>query len=390
MKKIFILLALIAFGEVRSQGIEFEHGSWAEVKKKASEKGKFIMVDCYTTWCGPCKWMAKNIFTNDTAGQFYNKDFVNYTLDMEKGEGMDFAKTYNVNVYPTFLFFDKNAELVHRVSGSKATDLFINDGKNAIDQHKQLYSLEKKFMSGNRDPEFLKSYCLALSSGYQKNDQAVAAYIEKVPERELLSSESFSLLSQLSPAGSEGFKFIIEHKSDFIKVTKEKQMDQYIEYSLVNPSYAAGKKNDEAKLKQYKESLKEIDASVAKELSAKMDYFFYKGAKNLDKEYLAAVEYIDNYKLNDPNELNGVSWTIFEHNTDRQKLEKALAWAKKSVELKAEYANTDTYANLLFKLGNNKEAEEWAKKSIEMGKKNGENTEETDKLLQQIQGKMVK
>jgi thiol:disulfide interchange protein len=45
-----------------SKGIRFEHGlSWAQVKEKAKAENKYIFMDCYATWCGPCKAMDKNV-----------------------------------------------------------------------------------------------------------------------------------------------------------------------------------------------------------------------------------------------------------------------------------------------------------------------------------------
>lgn len=101
----FVCFYLLSF----SQGIRFFEGNIEQVKAEAASKNKFIFIDCYTTWCGPCKWLAKNVFTNDNIGKFYNQNFINYSLDMEKGEGKDFAKKYGVHAYPTLLFIDPKA-----------------------------------------------------------------------------------------------------------------------------------------------------------------------------------------------------------------------------------------------------------------------------------------
>ena len=66
MKHIFA--ALVAFLPLMSNsqgtttGTYFQTGlSWKEVKAKAEAEHKYIFMDCYATWCGPCKWMNKNI-----------------------------------------------------------------------------------------------------------------------------------------------------------------------------------------------------------------------------------------------------------------------------------------------------------------------------------------
>ena len=58
-------------------GIEFFHGSWDEALELAKKEHKAIFMDAYAEWCGPCKRMAKNIFTQKEVGDFFNKHFIN-------------------------------------------------------------------------------------------------------------------------------------------------------------------------------------------------------------------------------------------------------------------------------------------------------------------------
>jgi thiol-disulfide isomerase/thioredoxin len=44
-------------------GIQFINGkNWSEVLALAKKENKYIFVDCYTTWCGPCKYMSGTLF----------------------------------------------------------------------------------------------------------------------------------------------------------------------------------------------------------------------------------------------------------------------------------------------------------------------------------------
>ena len=49
-------------------------------------------MDCYTSWCGPCKYMTGTIFPQEKAGEFFNPKFVCVKFDMEKGEGPELGK----------------------------------------------------------------------------------------------------------------------------------------------------------------------------------------------------------------------------------------------------------------------------------------------------------
>ena len=66
-------------------GIHFEQGlSWHEIKSKAKAEGKPIFMDFYATWCGPCKFISQNIFTQKAVGDFMNENFINVAVQMDQ------------------------------------------------------------------------------------------------------------------------------------------------------------------------------------------------------------------------------------------------------------------------------------------------------------------
>jgi predicted Zn-dependent protease len=65
-------------------------------------------------------------------------------------------------------------------------------------------------------------------------------------------------------------------------------------------------------------------------------------------------------------QLNNYAWDIFKYSTNRSELEKALAWSNESLqgEGRNNYVLMDTYANLLHKLGKQKQAIAWSEKAL--------------------------
>ena len=112
-------------------GIQFFHGSLKEAKAKAKKEKKLIFIDCYTSWCGPCKSMAKKTFVNKEVGEYFNANFICVKMDMEKDEGPDVATRYSVEAYPTYLFLDYKGEVKHRDLGFIDAERFIQLGKTA-------------------------------------------------------------------------------------------------------------------------------------------------------------------------------------------------------------------------------------------------------------------
>ena len=115
--KIIALVVLLCFQNfifAQSDVIPFEQITLKEALLKAEQNNQLVFIDAYTTWCGPCKWMAKNVFTNDEVAKFYGSNFVCLKLDMEKGEGKEFAEKYEVSAYPTFVFLNAAGVKVHQ------------------------------------------------------------------------------------------------------------------------------------------------------------------------------------------------------------------------------------------------------------------------------------
>ena len=83
--------------------VSFIEQDWEKTLKSAKESHKLIFVDLYATWCGPCKMLKRNTFTNKEVAEFFNANFVNASVDVEKGVGISLAEKYNVSMLPTLI-----------------------------------------------------------------------------------------------------------------------------------------------------------------------------------------------------------------------------------------------------------------------------------------------
>lgn len=117
VKKILILcLILCSFFqlEAQEQGVQFQELTFQEALDKAKAENKLVFVDCYTSWCGPCKYMLNNVFVLPEVGTFFNDHFVNVKYDMEKGEGRYLGGRFRVRSYPTFLLIRPDGTVQHQ------------------------------------------------------------------------------------------------------------------------------------------------------------------------------------------------------------------------------------------------------------------------------------
>lgn len=157
----------------QEKGIRFDKSmSWKEVMEKASAENKYIFVEISTTWCGPCRAMAKNIFPDEKVGEFMNKHFINVKLQADKTskddayvkawhKEMEHFKKYPIPAFPTMLFFTPQGELAHLVVGAPSTpDQFMQCIHMALDEKQQLYTRLRKFEQGERDLDFMYDLCV--------------------------------------------------------------------------------------------------------------------------------------------------------------------------------------------------------------------------------------
>jgi len=104
-------------GDKKASQINFIENSWGEALKQAAAKKKYIFVDAYATWCGPCKMLKATTFKNKDVIAFYNSNFINVAMDMEKGQGPELAAQWGLQAYPTLIIFNAKGKPVYGTVG---------------------------------------------------------------------------------------------------------------------------------------------------------------------------------------------------------------------------------------------------------------------------------
>ena len=166
MKLFLITIGLFASVSIFAQevdGIRFILADLTKAQVQATNADKIIFVDAYTTWCGPCKMMDRTTFKDVEVAKFYNDNFVNLKMDMEKGKWPTFAQKHSVRGYPSLLFLNARGDLVHRSLGFQDKKRFLKLGQSASDPSQQVITLQNRFESGEKDQKFLLNYADALT-----------------------------------------------------------------------------------------------------------------------------------------------------------------------------------------------------------------------------------
>jgi thioredoxin-related protein len=387
MKHFISVLIFLISVSAYSQGIDFYKGDFAGAKEKAKQENKIIFIDAYTTWCGPCKYLVKTIFTQKEVGDFYNANFISFRLDMEKGEGIEFRRKYNVRAFPTLLFVDSLGNLMHQGVGAMKAENLIELGKVAMNPEKRLKELKERYKNGERSTQFIQQYLNVAYNAYLDVKECVDWYFYTQSDEELMTKDNIELIADLvKDPDHRCFKFIINNQEKCQKMT-DKKLNSYIENVFSRNIYLAQRKGkddyEKAVLKMKNSGYKGADKLIAKNELNKLRYAKKRDWKKITEK---ANEYFEKYAQDDSDMRNELAWSYYENEDvqDKKLLKNALKWAKESVELDERYMNTDTYAALLYKLKKKKEAAKVARKAIELAKKSGEDASETEKLLEKI------
>jgi thiol-disulfide isomerase/thioredoxin len=388
-KRFSILVVLLAFVSTaitaQNRSIEFDHSAFKDILAKAKKENKMIYIDCYTAWCGPCKWMAKNVFTNDTVADFYNKNFINTKIDMEKGEGIELAKKYQIRAYPTMLFLNSDGVQLHRTCGSTSVKNFISIGGNALSPNTQLATYAANFNNGNVSSAAAATYFSMLENACQSFNPELEKYFSAQKESELVSANNWKLFyNYVNYDSLKWFRYFEANKSSFSKLYTNDSVDYKINQVYSGSLYFTSKNKDKKEYEATKARFRKLETKDGEKTLQYADMNLYEREQDWANYAKAACEYIPKYAEKNVYELNRAAWSFYEHIDDKTILAKAEAWAKQAAEIDDSYAINDTYAAVLYKTGKKEEAKATAQKAIDLAKKTGEDSKETEALLKKI------
>ena len=141
----------------------FRDLSLDRARQAAADGGKrFVLVDFYTVWCGPCKKLDETTWKDQGVRDWLSKEAVCLKVDAEKDEPL--AAKYRINVYPTLLLLRPDGNEIDRLVGYRDAKTFLADAREALAGNDSLSRARKKLEGANaNDPSLRMSYGDALA-----------------------------------------------------------------------------------------------------------------------------------------------------------------------------------------------------------------------------------
>lgn len=293
-----IIVLMLGAGHVMSQNreIRFETGGFQEALTKARQEQKMVFMDCYTSWCGPCKLLAKNVFTLDSVADFFNTHFVNFSIDMEKGEGKELQVTYQIEAYPTLLLIGEDGGEVFRSVGGCSAGQLMGRFRTAMNPENTLPGMEKKFAAGERDPQFVEQYWKMLSGGlqFEKLQQSTVAYFEGMSVADICKEANWGVYDRYVDIDNPLYRLMIENIGTFKKLKGAKGIEDklYNAYDLALMGRIPNVGHTKQQVEQYTKDVEKIGFQDQEQLFYLQSYLKISRMK-VDKQYDEFLDFME-------------------------------------------------------------------------------------------------
>ena len=375
------IFSLFAFSTVIGQGIDFHHGTWKEALAEAQKQDKLVFIDAYAKWCGPCKKMAKNVFTLSEVGDFYNENFINVKLDMEESDGRTFGSKYPVSAFPTLFFLTPEGEIVKKSTGGKQADGLIDLGRKAIQGWDKSADYAVKYEAGDRDFDLMVNYVRELNKVGKPSLKISNDYLKSKPSISDQQMAEF-LMVAVTESDSRLFTKLVNLKSTAIGQTSEEAFTQKVKSSAMATIAKAVEFDFEDLVTEAIESYKSADVGDSKkfEYEAQMQYKLltgdYEEWKGLSEKYLKKYgkKNADLYK-----QQLGSLKKEFAHEKDYQ--DYACEVCKTMVKKEDSVDNYSEYIELLIRCKKFAEARKVTNEAIDKAKSRDEDIVQFERVL---------
>lgn len=113
--------------------------------ENSAKENKLIMLDVYTDWCGWCKRMDRDTFSDSTVAAYLNSRYIACKMNPEKKGKLtydgkeytfgEFGQALGVRGYPATAFFNEKGEVLTVVPGYMKPQEFLTVLKYFGDGH---------------------------------------------------------------------------------------------------------------------------------------------------------------------------------------------------------------------------------------------------------------
>lgn len=242
MKKISstFLIYLLILGTTVAQNrniiFEDETQTWAAILEKARDANKYVFLNKTAVWCGPCRVLARDVFTRDEVADFFNQNFINANFDIDRGEGRTLREKFSVSAVPTLMWINpRTGEVVHRVAGARDAEFLITQGEIALaGDNTSMNDLRARY-ERTQSTEDLQAYLSALGRAgmSQQQSRVVLEHLRGLTNEQLMDTTNWNLINRhVHDVLSEPLQQVFANRTQFSEVLGEERVDRKLRGAL--------------------------------------------------------------------------------------------------------------------------------------------------------------
>jgi thiol-disulfide isomerase/thioredoxin len=352
-KNRFIPIFIIAFAlggklsyaqELKFKTIESEK-DWISTKSDALGSGKIIFLDIYATWCGPCKKMDAEVYTNAAVSEYFGSNFVNLKVDGETEFGRVLASKYSLTGYPSLYFINPDEELVNVLVGYRDSEAFLASGQQIKDFGKRYTELNTLYkssgLSGTQTSEFID--LLAMFGKKDLLTVLAGTKVKTFTEADVLNPVNKPLvLAVVSEIDSFPASIVMKNAAALKTLWGPEDLSQYLSGAFDVTMRKAIELADSTLMGRIAEQLIPVymmdnpDRIKEAKLTTQKIYFTGTGSW---PDYIKAVEYYyEKYEYGNVRFLYAESYYIIENQLNSQVLfDKSMEWVEKVISAKPDF-----------------------------------------------------
>jgi thiol-disulfide isomerase/thioredoxin len=364
-------LSLLIISNVYAQDdkIAFSTNAWKDILVQAKTENKPIFVDFYAEWCGPCKMMSKQVFTDKEVANYYNANFISVKIDAEKQE-LELVEKTGITAYPSLYYFSPDGKVLNKQVGALKAKEFKAFGENVVNMlgiAKKLPEIKATYEKNPQDLSATANYIKALTLTNQVilADSIAKIYLPKVAEKDLQKAENWEIISRyVRDFDNREFQYVSKNAKTFLELYGEEAYGTFF-YEVLNKNL---EKTVKAKSLENLATIKTQFAMFNQQMGSEfteefhnlgLEMYYYQATGNKEKYLELMITQTDKYLLENGGELIKRIFEIIQKYDSKSALEKANTWSQKLLKNENSALSNYVCATVFFKQGNKVEAKKY-------------------------------
>ncbi|MEM7571392.1 MAG: thioredoxin family protein [Bacteroidota bacterium] len=376
---LFMLLAGLAVA-TPGQALTIIDQDLAAAQSMAKDQNKLVLIDFYTTWCGPCKHFSRTLENNPEFAEAIAENFVMLKYDAEN-DTHGLTRKYHVSAYPTFAVLSADMRLLHKSFGYSDEESYLEFLDEGIALHDKGEFI--RGVSNQMDLDYPQFYVDFMAGTARPTPEQLEEYWSANEDK--TDEVSFAVISTAG-ATEEVYAYYLENIDTYRDLYGKVDANDIVQTICVKKLYGAINEGD---AQAWADAAAFTEENLGEEGTQLLAYLAPNWYQK-QNDWAGLGTYVDEQIEAGVIELgmiNGIAWSVYQSCDDQVIIEKAIEWMTPVIEQQPDFSTLDTYAWLYYKNGQLDKARTYIMQAIEAGNAEGADVSDSEAMLPLLEEK---